>query len=165
MIAIKQNDTASNYVIILTIIITFDIIIISSFVKVFIRELMSNASDAVERLRLQRSTRELLAGLMEEKPLEIHLETDETNRTLTIRDSGIGMTRDEMERNLGTIAQSGSREFISDLNKQNQNSSDIIGQFGVGFYSIFMVADKVSDMVLLAQRCHYKGGGVFHRGR
>ncbi|KAF8565208.1 hypothetical protein P879_04084 [Paragonimus westermani] len=107
--------------------------------EVFIRELISNASDAIERLRFLRTTAD---SADDDITLEIHMKTDEKKNLLIIQDTGIGMTKEEMEQNLGTIARSGSREFISGLNEGVTNT-DIIGQFGVGFYATFMVADKV----------------------
>lgn len=112
--------------------------------KVFVRELISNASDAVERLRFLETSGNVKGS---DSPLEIHITTDEGGHTLTISDNGIGMTAEEMEKNLGTIAKSGSREYVAQLNQNNasgQESSNIIGQFGVGFYAAFMVADKVN---------------------
>ncbi|CAL8080167.1 unnamed protein product [Calicophoron daubneyi] len=113
--------------------------------EVFIRELISNASDAIERLRFQRLSSQSSSPNAADAPLEIHIKTDEPKRLLIIQDSGIGMTKEEMEENLGTIARSGSREFLSGLNSKGQPApnTDIIGQFGVGFYASFMVADKV----------------------
>lgn len=107
--------------------------------EVFIRELVSNASDALEKLRYAGLTNE---G-EEEHRLEIHVETDKQENTITIRDSGIGMTREEIMKNLGTIARSGSKEFLKQVAEKGENNSSIIGQFGVGFYSSFMVANKV----------------------
>ncbi|VDO09986.1 unnamed protein product, partial [Rodentolepis nana] len=111
--------------------------------EVFIRELISNASDAVERLRFLQTSGGVKGS---DSPLEIHITTDEAAHTLTISDNGIGMTAEEMEKNLGTIAKSGSKEYVAQLKQNNisgQDSSNIIGQFGVGFYAAFMVADKV----------------------
>ncbi|PBC32216.1 heat shock protein 75 kDa, mitochondrial [Apis cerana] len=113
--------------------------------EVFLRELISNASDALEKLRYMRLSDSKAAEVIGDRSLEIHIGTDKQNRTLVIQDTGIGMTREELISNLGTIARSGSRAFIEKL-KEKQNigdSSNIIGQFGVGFYSAFMVADKV----------------------
>ncbi|CAH8590241.1 TNF receptor-associated protein 1, mitochondrial, variant 2 [Schistosoma haematobium] len=112
--------------------------------EVFVRELVSNASDAIERLRFQRLSGQVSSSLSDE-PLEIHIRTDEAKKILVIQDTGIGMSKTELEKNLGTIAHSGSREFVSSMtgNKDSQKSVDIIGQFGVGFYACFMVADKV----------------------
>jgi molecular chaperone HtpG len=112
--------------------------------EIFLRELVSNASDALDRLRFEALTRpELLAG---DEELEIHIETDREGRTLTIRDNGIGMSRDEVITNIGTIAKSGSRELMEQIrtSKSPTEVEDLIGQFGVGFYSSFMAADQVS---------------------
>jgi molecular chaperone HtpG len=107
---------------------------------IFLRELISNASDALDRLRFEALTSPAL--LDQDQTLEIRLEVDRTARTLTISDNGIGMSRDEVMANIGTIAKSGTRELRSQTNVTEQISS-LIGQFGVGFYSSFMVADKV----------------------
>ncbi|NXE39744.1 TRAP1 protein, partial [Ptilorrhoa leucosticta] len=106
--------------------------------EVFIRELISNGSDALEKLRHRLMTEG--KALPE---LEIHLQTDSGKGTITIQDTGIGMTQEELVSNLGTIARSGSKAFLEALQSQAEASSKIIGQFGVGFYSAFMVADKV----------------------
>lgn len=106
------------------------------------RELISNASDAVERLRFLQTSGNVTGH---EGPLEVHITTDENKRLFTISDNGIGMTADEMEKNLGTIAKSGSGEYVAQM-KQNVSGDDwanIIGQFGVGFYAAFMVAEVV----------------------
>ncbi|XP_075165415.1 TNF receptor associated protein 1 [Haematobia irritans] len=116
--------------------------------EVFVRELISNASDALEKFRYTIHT----AGEAEkdfegtDRPLEIRIATDKPNMQLIIQDTGIGMNREELINNLGTIARSGSKKFIEQIREQSsssENSSNIIGQFGVGFYSAFMVADKV----------------------
>jgi molecular chaperone HtpG len=111
---------------------------------VFLRELISNASDALDRLRFEALTNpELLAG---NETYEIRLEVDQAARTLSISDTGIGMSREEVIANIGTIAKSGTRELRERL-KQEQTSemmAEFIGQFGVGFYAAFMVADKVT---------------------
>ncbi|XP_068276206.1 heat shock protein 75 kDa, mitochondrial [Nyctibius grandis] len=106
--------------------------------EVFIRELISNGSDALEKLRHQ-----LMAEGKALSEMEIHLQTDSRKGTITIQDTGIGMTEEELVSNLGTIARSGSKAFLDALQGQTEASSKIIGQFGVGFYSAFMVADKV----------------------
>lgn len=114
--------------------------------EVFIRELISNASDALEKFRYLNvsSTPESLKLENIDRALEIKLVTDKQNRTLTFEDSGIGMTKEELIQNLGTIARSGSKSFIEEIKKQGADqASSIIGQFGVGFYSAFMVADKI----------------------
>ncbi|XP_061235391.1 heat shock protein 75 kDa, mitochondrial isoform X1 [Neopsephotus bourkii] len=106
--------------------------------EVFIRELISNGSDALEKLRHR-----LMAEGKALPEMEIHLQTDNGKGTITIQDTGIGMTQEELVSNLGTIARSGSKAFLDALQSQAEASSKIIGQFGVGFYSAFMVADKV----------------------
>jgi TNF receptor-associated protein 1 len=114
--------------------------------EVFLRELMSNSSDALEKQRYAE-----ISGTQtqqDEGGLYINVITNEKERTLVIYDSGIGMSRDEITDNLGTIAKSGSQEFVKKLQTQgstgdNQALDSIIGQFGVGFYSTFIVADSV----------------------
>jgi len=132
--------------------------------EVFLRELISNASDACEKLRHLQSATASGGGddatstfADNDRPLEIHIELDEVESSLTIRDTGIGMTSDDIVSNLGTIARSGSKQFMENLKQQksdgnNNNDVDstldaakgIIGKFGVGFYSAFMVADKIT---------------------
>lgn len=115
--------------------------------EVFVRELISNASDALEKLRYQNLT----SGSPDSSvPLEIHIATDKMARTLTIQDTGIGMNREELLSNLGTIARSGSKAFLEKLKQSGNEPGQIIGQFGVGFYSCFMVADKVEVYTLSA---------------
>lgn len=104
--------------------------------EIFLRELISNASDAIDK----RHYMSLTDQKVESDTYEIWLEPNKENRTLTIRDNGIGFTEEELVENLGTIAQSGSKQFLEKLEKEDV---DIIGQFGVGFYSAFMVSDKV----------------------
>ena len=109
--------------------------------EIFLRELISNASDAIDKRHYLSLTEDKYRP---SEDYEIFLDIDKDNRTLTISDNGIGMTYDEVINNLGTIAKSGSKEFIEKLSEeQNKGEIDIIGQFGVGFYSAFMVADKV----------------------
>ena len=109
--------------------------------EIFLRELISNASDALTRLDFEMLTnREVLDP---ETELYIRIRADEEENTLNIEDSGIGMTADEMITNLGTIAQSGAREFIQTIQDSGSSVSELIGQFGVGFYSAFMVAEWV----------------------
>lgn len=112
--------------------------------EVFVRELVSNASDALEKLRHVQLMSETI--LEPERPLEIHITTNDLNGTLTISDSGIGMVEEELIQNLGTIAHSGSKEFIEKIQSDQSTTAreNIIGQFGVGFYSAFMVADKIT---------------------
>ncbi|MBI5659634.1 MAG: molecular chaperone HtpG [Nitrosomonadales bacterium] len=110
--------------------------------EIFLRELVSNASDACDKLRFEALHN---ASLFEDdSDLNIRLAYDKEARTLTISDNGIGMSRDEVIANLGTIAKSGTREFFSRLSGDQQKDANLIGQFGVGFYSSFIVADKVA---------------------
>jgi len=120
-----------------------DIVINSLYTdkEVFIRELVSNASDALEKLRYLQLTEKDIYD--EELPLEINIRTDEKENTITIEDHGIGMTRDELVKNLGTIAHSGSKAFLNALKESAEVGENLIGQFGVGFYSVFMVAREV----------------------
>ena len=106
---------------------------------IFLRELISNSSDAIDKLHYKSLTDRKIK--VDTKDFEIKLDIDKENRILTISDNGIGMTKEELESNLGTIAKSGSETFKEE-NKKKQDI-DIIGQFGVGFYSAFMVAKKV----------------------
>lgn len=108
--------------------------------EIFLRELISNASDAIDKL-YYKSLTDGNTGISRDD-FSIRIETDENARTLKIEDNGMGMTKEELESNLGTIARSGSLDFKSDMEKQED--IDIIGQFGVGFYSAFMVSDKVN---------------------
>ncbi|MCC6627008.1 MAG: molecular chaperone HtpG [Chloroflexi bacterium] len=108
--------------------------------EIFLRELLSNASDALHRLQFEMLTNH--AVLDADAPLEIRVSTDEAARTITIDDTGIGMTHDELVENLGTIAQSGARALMERLEAGQRGN--IIGQFGVGFYSAFVVADEVT---------------------
>ena len=109
--------------------------------EVFLRELLSNASDALNRLRFEMVTNQNVLDSTAE--LGIRITADKDTRMLTIEDTGIGMTRDEMIENLGTIAQSGARKFLDATKDQKVDFSQLIGQFGVGFYSVFMVAEWV----------------------
>ena len=110
--------------------------------EIFLRELVSNASDALDKLRFEQSRSTEIAN--PDLDLQISITADEENRRLVIADTGIGMTQDELVENIGTIAHSGSAEFIRQAMADQANSSNIIGRFGVGFYSVFMVADKVT---------------------
>jgi len=121
-----------------------DIVIHSLYTEkeIFVRELVSNASDAIEKLRhLQITEKDNIAD--DSLALEVNLTTDDTAKTLTIQDAGLGMTRAELIENLGTIAHSGSKAFLKALSEGGQKNSNLIGQFGVGFYSAFMVAKSV----------------------
>lgn len=110
--------------------------------EIFLRELISNASDAIDKLYFRSLTDESVTAKRED--YEIRLEADKVARTLTVRDNGCGMTREELENNLGTIAKSGSFEFKKGLDGEKQDEVDVIGQFGVGFYSAFMVAKAIT---------------------
>jgi molecular chaperone HtpG len=109
--------------------------------EIFLRELISNASDACDRLRYQALTEPALIG--EDAAFRVVLEPNANRRTLTISDNGIGMSHEELIDNLGTIARSGTANFLSQLSGDERKDRTLIGQFGVGFYSAFMVADKV----------------------
>ncbi|HEY1121910.1 MAG TPA: molecular chaperone HtpG [Haloferula sp.] len=109
--------------------------------EIFLRELVSNASDSMEKLRhLQGTEKDIHDAAL---PLEIHISTDKEARTVTITDRGIGMTRGELVENLGTIAHSGTKAFLNAMKESGNSPANMIGQFGVGFYSAFMVAEKV----------------------
>ncbi|WP_347258385.1 molecular chaperone HtpG [Methylocaldum sp.] len=110
--------------------------------EIFLRELISNGSDAADKLRFMALGNDALYE--GDSELKIRIEHDKTNRTLTITDNGIGMTRDEVRENIGTIARSGTRQFFESLTGDEAKDSQLIGQFGVGFYSAFIVADKVT---------------------
>ncbi|TXH03439.1 MAG: molecular chaperone HtpG [Nevskiaceae bacterium] len=110
--------------------------------EIFLRELISNASDAVDKLRFLAIANPALLG--NDAELKIDLIVDKAAGTLTIRDNGIGMSREEVIENLGTIAKSGTKKFLESLTGEQQKDAQLIGQFGVGFYSAFIVADKVT---------------------
>ncbi len=120
-----------------------DIVIHSLYTdkEIFVRELISNASDSLEKLRLKQLTENSVFEA--DLPLEINITTDEEAKTITFSDHGIGMNRQELSDNLGTIARSGSKEFLEALKEKGDANASVIGQFGVGFYSAFMAADKV----------------------
>ncbi|MCD4813631.1 molecular chaperone HtpG [bacterium] len=107
---------------------------------IFLRELISNASDAIDKLRYQAVTQSDLTG--DDADWKIKISLDKENNTLTLSDNGIGMNHDDLVNNLGTIAKSGTKEFLATL-QQSKDNVNLIGQFGVGFYASFMVADKV----------------------
>ena len=120
-------------------------IVVNSLYKdkeIFVRELISNASDALEKLRrTQLTEKEVFDDNLE---LEITLSTDDSTNQLIIQDFGIGMNEEELIKNLGTIAHSGSKEFLDALKQDGEKNDALIGKFGVGFYSVFMVSDEVS---------------------
>src|SRR5512135_1853333 len=121
--------------------------------EIFLRELISNASDAIDKARYESLTDEKLregAG-----DWKVELVPDTSAGTLTVRDNGIGMTRDEVVEALGTIAHSGTKEFLAALqSKEMRDRPELIGQFGVGFYSSFMVADRVT---VITRKAGHKG--------
>ena len=120
-----------------------DIVIHSLYTdkEIFVRELVSNASDALEKMRLKQLTEKDV--FQPDRELGIEITTDEEAKTLTISDSGIGMNNEELVENLGTIAHSGTKAFLEKMKEQGDSNADVIGQFGVGFYSAFMAADNV----------------------
>ena len=109
--------------------------------EIFLRELISNASDAIDRLRLELLSRSELPEA--EGPLRIRVSYDKDAGTITVADNGIGMSHDEVIENIGTIAKSGTREFLQSLTGDQRKDAALIGQFGVGFYSSFIVAERV----------------------
>ena len=122
--------------------------------EIFLRELISNANDAIDKLKFQSLTdNDILKG---DDKFKIEISVDKDNGTLTIKDNGIGMTYDEVDENIGTIAKSGSKVFKEQLEAAKKADIDIIGQFGVGFYSAFIVADKIT----LETRSPYSENGV-----
>jgi len=110
--------------------------------EIFLRELISNAADAADKLRFEALSNNALYG--SDSELEIRVSVDKNARTITVSDNGIGMSRDEVVRNIGTIAKSGTREFVQALTGDQAKDARLIGQFGVGFYSSFIVADRVT---------------------
>ena len=109
--------------------------------EIFLRELISNSSDALDRLRFATLTDDTLVE--DEEELRIRVSYDEKKKTITVSDNGLGMSHDEVIENIGTIARSGTRRFMDSLSGDESNDSQLIGQFGVGFYSVFLVAKKV----------------------
>ena len=137
--------------------------------EIFLRELISNASDACDKLRFSALQDDRLLG--GDSELRIELEADKETRTLTIRDNGIGMNLDEVAENIGTIARSGTRRFLEQASDKGELDSRLIGQFGVGFYSSFIVADrvtlltrKVGDPAEAGVRWESAGTGEFTNG-
>src|SRR6266508_2935849 len=110
--------------------------------EIFLRELISNASDACDKLRFEALTDKALYE--NEHELKIRVSFDKAARTITVSDNGIGMSRQEVIENIGTIAKSGTREFLAALTGDQRQDASLIGQFGVGFYSAFIVADRVT---------------------
>jgi molecular chaperone HtpG len=110
--------------------------------EIFLRELISNASDACDKLRFEALQKEELMG--GDSELKIEIEVDEEAGEITVRDNGIGMSRQDVVENIGTIARSGTKKFLESVSENKEFDSNLIGQFGVGFYSSFIVADKVT---------------------
>ena len=110
--------------------------------EIFLRELVSNASDACDKLRFEAIQDEKLLG--GDSELKIEIEVDEEAGLVTVRDNGIGMSRQDVIENIGTIARSGTKKFLENVSDNKEFDSNLIGQFGVGFYSSFIVADKVT---------------------
>ena len=109
--------------------------------EIFIRELVSNASDAIDKLRFKSVENKTLAKLT--KDLQINVKVLKDQNKISISDNGIGMSEDEIVENIGTIARSGTASFLENITGDRKKDSNLIGQFGVGFYSVFMVAEKV----------------------
>jgi molecular chaperone HtpG len=130
--------------------------------EIFLRELISNASDATDRLRFEALSDPSLIG--PDDRLEIVVETDSKNQTVTVHDNGIGMSRQEVIANIGTIAKSGTRELLQTIkeSRSSEIATSLIGQFGVGFYSAFMVADRVT---LVTRRAGEDTGDAVGIGR
>ena len=110
--------------------------------EIFLRELIANASDAIDKLRFEALSDASL--LSEDSDFRIRVDIDKDRRTITITDNGVGLTRDEAVTHLGTIAKSGTSQFFESLTGDQQKDAQLIGQFGVGFYSAFIVADQVT---------------------
>lgn len=133
-----------------------DIVIHSLYTdrEIFLRELVSNAADALEKFRhIHLMEKEVFDDRL---PLEINITSDDTAKTITIQDFGLGMTREELQKNLGTIAHSGSKAFVKSLAEGNRKDVNLIGQFGVGFYAAFMVAKRVK---VYSRSYHVEGAG------
>ena len=109
--------------------------------EIFLRELVSNASDAMDKLKFESTKGTEIAD--NDLPLEINIKADKDKKILTVADAGIGMTREELVNNIGTIAKSGTSEFLKIMAENKEDATNIIGRFGIGFYSVFMVAKKV----------------------
>src|ERR1700735_4478535 len=122
--------------------------------EIFLRELISNSSDAIDRLRLELLSNSEVPEA--EGPLQIRVSYDKDARTITVADNGIGMSRAEVIEHIGTIAKSGTREFLQALTGDQRQDATLIGQFGVGFYSAFIVADRVE---LTTRRAGLAAGG------
>jgi len=121
-----------------------DILINSLYSKreIFLREIISNSADALDKIRYLTLTNQTTLG--ETDKLEVRISFDKDAKTLTVRDTGVGMTREELKRNLGIVAKSGTTDFVDALSTKGNDALSLIGQFGVGFYSVYLAADKVT---------------------
>ncbi len=131
--------------------------------EIFLRELISNASDAADKLRFEALSDASLYGT--DADLKIRVSFDKAARTLTVSDNGIGMSRDEVIANIGTIAKSGTREFFQALTGDQAKDAHLIGQFGVGFYSSFIIADRVTPGDAARRPRGRRGGALGIRRR
>jgi molecular chaperone HtpG len=122
--------------------------------EIFLRELVSNASDAIDKLRYLSVSDDTYKTISFDPRITVTVDADA--KTLTVTDNGIGMTDTELEENLGTIARSGTKDFFQNLSGDQSRDSQLIGQFGVGFYSAFIVADKVTVISRIAGQTHDK---------
>merc|ERR1719491_760594 len=109
--------------------------------EIFLRELISNSADALDKIRFQSLTK---PELLDDEPLDIKIKFDKEHKTITITDNGIGMTKDQLVQDLGVLAKSGTSEFLDAAMGSNDDGMNLIGQFGVGFYSVYLVSDKVT---------------------
>ena len=127
--------------------------------EIFLRELISNSSDALDKLKYLTLTQDEFKSIKFDPKIELYFEEGD-NPTLTIKDTGIGMGKKDLKDNLGTIARSGTKNFLSKMSGDAKQDSNLIGQFGVGFYSSFMVADKVEVISKKAGQKQATGGSV-----
>ena len=118
--------------------------------EIFLRELISNSSDAIDKLRYLTISNKKFKGMKFSPRVDIEFDDSKKNKTITISDNGIGMNKEDLVENLGTIARSGTKKFMEKLTGDSKKDSNLIGQFGVGFYSSFMVADKVEVLTMKA---------------
>src|ERR1700743_1755179 len=130
--------------------------------EIFLRELISNGSDAIDRLRLELLSKSELPEA--EGPLQIRGSYDKDARAIRVADNGLGMSRSEVIEHIGTIAKSGTREFLAALTGDQRKDASLIGQFGVGFYSAFIVADRV-ELTTRRAGMAFGGGGGWARAR
>ena len=115
--------------------------------EIFLRELISNSSDALDKLRYRSLTNKKYKEINLDPKISISFDNNDKQKTLTISDNGIGMDKEDLISSLGTIARSGTKNFLEKLSGDSKKDSNLIGQFGVGFYSCFMVADKTQHQI------------------